>query len=58
MERLHSAYAWHDGGAYAWAEQPEDATAKEAVRRAFLRWVGLIVYHDFQEQEIAVTAGT
>ena len=33
MVRLHSAYAWHEGGAYAWAERPEDAATKAAVRR-------------------------
>ena len=33
MVRLHSAYAWHEGGAYGWAEQPRDRATKLAVRR-------------------------
>ena len=33
MVRLHSAYPWHEGGAYAWAEQPGDLDLKREVRR-------------------------
>ena len=33
MVRLHSAYPWHGGGAYAWAEKPSDSELKTAVRR-------------------------
>ena len=33
MVRLHSAYPWHEGGAYEWAEKPGDDVLKAAVRR-------------------------
>jgi inositol oxygenase len=32
MIRFHSAYPWHEGGAYAWAEAPGDAELKQRVR--------------------------
>jgi inositol oxygenase len=31
--RLHSAYPWHEGGAYSWAEIPSDRPLKSLVRR-------------------------
>lgn len=31
--RLHSAYPWHTGGAYGWAEAPGDDALKALVRR-------------------------
>jgi inositol oxygenase len=31
--RLHPACPWHEGGAYAWAEQPGDRELKRTVRR-------------------------